>query len=142
MICVLQVLFDIQIAWNCCESEPKFGPHPRSWPPNWNNCSVQELTRMDSLRDHVGLQKGVDNHSASTPKNYTHVFARHLSRIVRCSLQVQEQRDHEVHDLCHATDEATTGEPEAKRRRPQAKSPAETLYEPLRKVDPGSSPSA
>ena len=31
-------------------------------------------------------------------ENYTYVFARHLSRIIRCSLQVQEQHDHKVHD--------------------------------------------
>ena len=69
-------------------------------------------------------------------ENYTHVFARHLSRIIRCSLQVQEQHDHKVHDLCHVTGDNPSGEPEAKRRRLQTKSPAETLYEPLRKVDP------
>ena len=75
-------------------------------------------------------------------ENYTSCFARHLSRIIQCSLRVQETHDHETSDECHAIHAAVTAEsddaPAPKRRRLCAKSPAETLYEPLRKVDPRS----
>ena len=75
-------------------------------------------------------------------ENYTSLFARHLSRIIQCSLRVQETHDHEISDRYHAIHAAITADPDEtpapKRRRLSAKSPAETLYESLRKVDPRS----